>query len=89
MPTSDVEERIRGVGVEARLVRDLGEHLVRADEASVDEVRTEQALDHRLGVAAPLRPRDQAVRGARVGLALDALEVERDAGWVPARRTRS
>src|SRR5436190_3892392 len=74
------QERICGVGVEARLVRDLGEDLVRADEAPVDEVRTEQALDQRLGVAASLRPRDQAVRGSRVGLALDALEVERDAG---------
>jgi hypothetical protein len=80
---------LRGEEVERRIVilagvgSESGEDFVGSDERAFDEVRAEQPLDERGGVAARLRPGDQPVRVARVRLQRDALEVERDAGLRP------
>jgi hypothetical protein len=68
--------------------RHVRQHIAVADEAALQKIRAEQALDHLLRIAVGLRPRDEPVRIDRVGLTLDSLEREFDADR-PARRANA
>src|SRR5439155_1915551 len=72
------KHRARLIVREAAAGRERGQLVARADPSALDEIRAEQTIDQRPGVAALLRPCDQAMRVACIRLPCDPVEVEGD-----------